>query len=190
MVIIDGDFGGIDIKVIKYGSKNDLQGEFLDDSDRIKKEMGLEDNIYVNKGGRVEPTLGSYGPSKVFLSYMCEVNGTIQNATIMTASVEHGREAMTLIEHFLYSNGTIVGTALHRHRSLEDIDYVLHESDDIERILSVSIGSQFRSSTTKERYGIFVAEKNDQNTLVIMNFQRNHFYKHLFIMFISHQNCI
>ena len=52
---IDGTLGGIEFRLIKY-HKNDNPrqdlGEFVDDSDRLKQEMGVEDKgIGINLGG-------------------------------------------------------------------------------------------------------------------------------------------
>mgnify|MGYP001179854658 FL=1 len=165
----DGTLEGIESRIIKYDADGNAQkslGKFLDDSTRIKKEMGVEDNVYWHKNGRVKSILGSYGPSRIFLSYLCDDNGLMQDATIVTASVEHGGQARDLIEDFLNSNGALIGTALQRHRKLEEIDLGLQESRDIGRVLHLTTEPQYSRTLLNEEYSVFVAERNGQSASI------------------------
>lgn len=163
----DETLEGIELRVRKYHRNGyplkDL-GEFLEDSDRLQQEMDVEDNEYRHRYGKIKSILGSYGPSQIFLSYLCDDgDGHMQNAMIITAFVEYGRETKALIEHFLNSNGTIVGTALQRHRRLEDVDFELQESGDTRRTLYLSTGAEYPLGSLNEHYVMFVAERNNQN---------------------------
>lgn len=158
----DMSFRGIGYKVIEYkpgkNPQEDLE-EFLEDDKRIQQEMGVKTRRFENRTGRPEPILETYGPSEVILSYLCDdYISSWQGAKIIRAPVKYGREATTLIEHILNTQGKMLGTPFQRYQPLAEINFDLEESTKGRRTLNLITGANHPQLMWREMYNIFVAE--------------------------------